>query len=76
VDQIDLTAEQLATVAEWGAVGDGFCPVSLRTDRPAFVANWRGGDLIATQGDAYIQVAEDGRIRDEVPPAQPAARLR
>jgi hypothetical protein len=41
--------------------------VTVYDRAPAYALDWKAGDVLATQGDAHIHVAPNGRIKAVVP---------
>ena len=68
MDAVGLTAEQAATVAEWSVGEPEFVPLNVYSDRLWCARDWRGGDVLVTQGDSYIHVDPLGNIKECVPP--------
>ena len=62
-----MTPAQARVVAGWCAEGEGFTPLSIHVEPTGYLSSWSDGDLLVTQGDDYLQVANDGVVRDVVP---------
>jgi len=67
VNAVRMTAEQVEAVASWSVGGPEFVAVLVHGCAPAYALDWKDGDVLATQGDAHIHVAPNGRIKDVVP---------
>jgi len=67
MEQIELTAEQIETLADWAESGDDLLPLTLQVEAPRYVSRWASGDVFVTQGDSYIQIGRDGAIKDSLP---------
>ena len=66
-EAITLTPAQVAVVATWSVEGPDMVPVSVYGSAPSFVDSWGDGDVLVTQGDAYVQVSRTGDLKDAVP---------
>jgi len=66
--EVQLSAEQIATLARWSTSGSGMAPVDLIDEAPRYVDAWQPGDVVAVQGDAHVQLSCSGRIKEAVPP--------
>lgn len=65
--EIKLPAEQLKLLSQWSEAGHGFVPVTIYRAPPPYISTWEPGDVLAEQGDAYLQLSRDGEIKDAVP---------
>ncbi len=63
-----MTAAQAEVIAAWSEQGEGFLPLVLHTLPPSYVHDWKGGDVLVTQGDAHLHVGSVGVVKDVVPP--------
>jgi hypothetical protein len=68
VGEVQLSGEQVATIARWSCAGDDMASVSLADQRPRWALGWERGDVIAIQSDAHLHLAADGVIKGAVPP--------
>lgn len=68
--EVQLSAEQLEVIANWSCVGADMATVVLLDRAPAFITRWHEGDVVAAQGDAYVQLSSDGRVKEAVPPVE------
>jgi hypothetical protein len=67
MEQVELTAEQLETLARWAEGGEDMLPLTVQTVPPPYLASWTSGDVFAIQGDSYIHVGRNGAIKDRLP---------
>lgn len=72
-EPITLTPAQVAVVAMWSVEGAEMAPVAFYGSAPSFVDSWVEGDVLVTQGDAYIQISRFGDLKDAVPDMAAAA---
>lgn len=71
MEALELSAEQVGALAAWSETGGEFSPVSFYGQRPSFARDWDDGDVLVTQGDAYVQIGVLGSVKDAVPPIAP-----
>lgn len=64
----------LQPIARWAAEGESFVDVTLHNRPPRYAVGRDEGDVVATQGDARIQVDCHGSVEDAVPDDLVAAR--
>jgi hypothetical protein len=64
---MEISASALRTIADWAVAGDDFLPVQLHSCPSGYARRWALGDVLATQGDAHIQVDAGGAIKEVVP---------
>ncbi len=67
MEPVDLSPEQLRTIAAWAEPGDDFVDVTVHVERPTFVDRWTCGDALAIQGEATVQVSRGGAVVETVP---------
>jgi hypothetical protein len=58
--EVRLSAAQARVVAAWSEEGADFLPLVVHTSRPGYARDWRVGDVLVTQGDAYVHVGSTG----------------
>ncbi len=63
-----LTAAQIEVVGGWTERGPDFLAVVVYAAPPRYAREWETGDVIATQGDAFVHVGSGGAVKDAVPP--------
>jgi hypothetical protein len=64
---MEISAAALKTIADWTEDGDDLLPVQLYACPPGYTRGWALGDVLATQGDAHMQVDAGDAIKDVVP---------
>lgn len=62
-----MTPAQVRVIARWSAQGADFLPLSVHVEPPAYAYGWLDGDVLVTQGDAYLHVAKAGAVKDAIP---------
>lgn len=62
------TAAQIDVVGRWTERGPDLLKVVVHAAPPRYLREWETGDVIATQGDAFVHVGSDGAVKDAVPP--------
>lgn len=65
--EVRLSAKQASAVALWTVEGCEFVSLNLYDQPPPYARGWRAGDILVTQGDAYVHIGVDGRVKDSVP---------
>lgn len=68
---VQLSAEQIASIARWSCAGPGMASVELLDRELSYVHGWRTGDVVAIQGDAHVHLSRTGCVKDAVPPVEP-----
>jgi len=63
-----LTAAQIDVVGRWTERGPDLVTVVVHAAPPSYAREWETGDVIATQGDAFVHVGSGGAVKDAVPP--------
>lgn len=63
-----LTAAQIDVVGRWAESGPDFLSVVVHAAPPGYARKWETGDVIATQGDAFVHLGPGGIVKDAVPP--------
>jgi hypothetical protein len=67
VGTVDISGASLKTIAAWADEGEDLQLVTLYERRVSYVDDWADGDVVATQGDAYIHVDVHGLVKEIVP---------
>lgn len=63
-----LTSAQIDVLEGWAESGPDFLTVMVNAASPSYARDWETGDVIATQGDAFVHVGSGGAVKDAVPP--------
>lgn len=66
--EVQVSAEQIATLARWSSSGSEMAALDLIDQAPRYVQRWRTGDIVAVQGDAHVHLSCSGRVKEAVPP--------
>jgi hypothetical protein len=69
VGEIRITPAQAEVIAAWSEQGESFLPLVLHAVSPTYACDWTDGDVLVTQGDAYLHVGSAGVVKDVVPPS-------
>lgn len=71
MDKFELTATQTEVLRRWAETGPEFVEVVVHAVPPSYARSWETGDVLATQGDAFVHVGSIGVVKDAVPPSTP-----
>lgn len=66
-EAVTLTLAQVTAVARWSVEGPEMAPLSIHVAPTPFARSWADGDVLVTQGDAYVQISRSGDLKDAVP---------